>query len=145
MTEETLPPFGELGGFKGPKKTLPEWATYCPTRTSKRGFKVHNNRGNALNAMKTHLFGVLYHFEDNEWREVYRIEKNQFSKYYKYATEEYYTQPHLPRNCQSCNKELMQKDWSRKGQELSHRSYLKWYHQPSIHLKIVCGDCNDKR
>lgn len=50
------------------------WATYIPSRSNK--FKLHANRGHALNAISWRNEGILYkwNLEKKEWEEIYRIE-----------------------------------------------------------------------
>jgi hypothetical protein len=55
------------------KPPVIEWATFIPTRSTAPKFKAHTNRGHALNAIGE-SDAILYHWEDEEWKEVYRTE-----------------------------------------------------------------------
>lgn len=61
-------------GFDPNKVALPEftWATYIPDRNP--NFKVHKNRGHALNAVDYRKNYILYQRVNDEWIERYRIE-----------------------------------------------------------------------
>lgn len=57
----------------------PIWATYCPTRSPK--FKIHNNRGQAINAFTYKDFIILYALDENDrWMEVTRREQSGIFK-----------------------------------------------------------------
>lgn len=55
------------------KPPIIEWATYIPSRSTVPRFKRHTNRGHALNAIGW-SDAILYHWEDGEWKEVFRQE-----------------------------------------------------------------------
>lgn len=50
------------------------WATYIPDR--RPNFKMHANRGHALNAFQYRSNAILYKWDEKkeEWVEVYRVE-----------------------------------------------------------------------
>jgi hypothetical protein len=50
------------------EKGQPEWATFVPGRRTQ--FKLHSNRGLALNACNFGRTFVLYHWSNNEWVKV---------------------------------------------------------------------------
>ena len=62
-----------------PNKLPPtiEWATYVPDRTTAPKFKVHTNRGHALNALTG--IGILFRFVDGRWVEVYRCDDDEYA------------------------------------------------------------------
>jgi len=107
-----------------PPKILPfkiEWATYIPGRTTSSEFKVHKNRGQALNAINSAPFSkpnaILYHYENDEWVEVFRIENFNNGDMH----------------CVLCKKDIKSKYHGISG-------YTKWKDNP-LQLVKVCYDC----
>jgi hypothetical protein len=74
-----------------PAKTRFNWATYFPWRNP--AFKMHDQRGGALNAFQHHGDGILYHWNDDtgRWDEVCRLEKEL-----------------IPPRCSVCHKETQE-------------------------------------
>jgi hypothetical protein len=71
------------------------WATYIPSR--RPNFKLHSNRGHALNAFANHFWGaILYKWENDEWVEIYREEKDDAK---------------TSRYCENCGKDLKRPDY----------------------------------
>lgn len=68
------------------------WATYIPYRQPE--FKMHSNRGHALNAFKYKNDAILYKWnpEKEEWIEIYRMEN--------WRTNEH-------PNCEGCGKQTL--------------------------------------
>lgn len=106
--------------FDPPKKAppVPEWATYCPTRTPK--WKIHKRLSDAKNAFYAHTELILYRFKDGEWVELYRAEAPQ------------------PEECEVCSDSLY-----RQYGERRYRSSTRLWDPRSDELRLIvtCYQC----
>lgn len=69
------------------KPQAPQWATYFPDRRPK--FKVHSNRGHAINAFQGRYTGVLYEWHEGTWVDQLQIYRDG-----------------RPKTCPKCSKDL---------------------------------------
>ncbi len=86
------------------------WATYAPRRNPK--FKLHSNRGHALNAAKSLGEYIILQYVDNNWIEVCRLEHA------------------ASRRCDVCGSEITIND-------ISYHSIWKEY--PSLYQHFFCS------
>lgn len=71
--------YTDLKSYPGPNQTQThEWATFLLSRNVQ--FKVHENRGHALNALKDTHAGILYKWDETNksWDEVLRVEGSKY-------------------------------------------------------------------
>lgn len=67
-----------------------EWASYIPTRSTQPKFKPHRTRAHCLSAFTYGQIGVAYHWNGDEWKEVFRRERED----------------PVPTHCQICGNDL---------------------------------------
>lgn len=84
---------------KAPVPKFPEWATYIPKRRPQH--KYHEAVAHAKNALsQAHRFGIMYHWENDEWVEVERVDPDSFicvacEKFVGYNYRYYLTVPNF--------------------------------------------------
>lgn len=108
------------------KPVLPDWATYIP-EGRKPAFKMHNNRGHALNAIGECQDAILYKFDHSNhlWNEVLRFE--DFKK---------------PDNCDDCGGTLLFNLYG-DGEKLYNRGDRVWINlnEETPVIAVLCQDC----
>lgn len=97
-----------------------EWATYIPARNPK--FKIHSNRGKALNAFNYRDNVILYRMVNGTWIEQYRIEN-------------FPNRPSMkPKTCDRCDKYefYLSSEWDRFNGKIKDDPFKRMY---------VCSQC----
>ena len=110
-----------MDNFDPNKKHKPEiaWGTFIPGRRPQ--WKTHSDRGKAMNAISyMERPAVLYHYEGNEWVEVYRkeIRLNQ-----------------QPGPCEICGEPFTKQRWGYSG------GTARWVEDPTLRQIFVHYGC----
>ena len=95
-----------LADFDPNERPKHPFATYCPARRG-ASFKLHANRGNAINALHHQGYGTLYAWSpEGRWVEIARVEHADFrpetcslckqSTFEEYKRWDFNTRTHVP-------------------------------------------------
>lgn len=100
-------------------KPVYEWATYIPERRPQ--FKAHRNVGHAKNAFKYRSDAILYHWEEGEWVEKYRVEDLK-----------------SPDTCDWCSESTITYHYRR----AYNAGDWYWPKNGKLHMEYLCRDCS---
>lgn len=121
-----------------PNKPPPQflWATYIPNRNGPT-FKAHKQKAHALNAFGYRNSGILYKWEDDEWKELYREEDmSPYGEHCRFCKKPYRYKQRLTYNI--AQNENINED----GANL----YLAWISRDEPFLRDwVCSTCKYAR